>query len=63
MRNHNLLILTLFCLISFSVVLALSFVPRPSRATSFEALRSRSEAQLTIPISNGSPSQSLLIYQ
>ncbi|MBD2058015.1 hypothetical protein H6F88_18675 [Oculatella sp. FACHB-28] len=63
MRNHNLLILTLFCIISFSVVLALSFVPRPSRAASFEALRSRSETQLTILISNGSPSQSLLIYQ
>jgi hypothetical protein len=29
MRNHNLLILTLFCLISFSVVLAISFVLRP----------------------------------
>jgi hypothetical protein len=63
MRNHNLLILTLFCVISFSVVLALSFVPRPSRAASFEALRSRGETQLTIPLRNGNPSQFLLIYQ
>jgi hypothetical protein len=62
MRNHNLLILTLFCLISFSVVLALSFVPRPYRTAYFEA-RLPSETQLTIPLSNGNPSQALLLYR
>jgi hypothetical protein len=62
MRNHNLLILTLFCLISFSVVLALSFVPRPYRTAYFEA-RSPSATQLAIPLSNGNASQALLIYQ
>jgi hypothetical protein len=62
MRNHNLLILTLFCLISFSVVLALSFVPRPSRAAYLEA-RSPSETQLTIPLSNASSPQALPIYR